>query len=243
MKTCVQCGGSMEGKIARAIYCSKACGTAATNAARDARVRGKRLGRACVSCGDSLDHRNSKAIYCSKNCRGKALYDRRRQDADRLGSFRAARRRYYWENPEVRTDTQARSAAYRKGNPEYKESHLRRMREKYHSDPVHRAKLLARQANWEKRNPEKGKARVARRRGLLRSSFFAFTEGDWEGVQRRYRWSCGYCGVRSTELHREHVIPLSRGGDHSVGNIIPACVSCNSSKGARTVMEWRLARV
>lgn len=37
----------------------------------------------------------------------------------------------------------------------------------------------------------------------------------------------------------DHVFPLSRGGRHCVGNIVPACGQCNHSKGALTVVEWR----
>jgi len=37
----------------------------------------------------------------------------------------------------------------------------------------------------------------------------------------------------------DHVVPLIRGGRHSVGNIIPACRSCNSSKGGKFIIEWK----
>lgn len=37
----------------------------------------------------------------------------------------------------------------------------------------------------------------------------------------------------------DHVVPLSRGGRHSIGNILPACESCNLSKHASYLVEWR----
>lgn len=49
-----------------------------------------------------------------------------------------------------------------------------------------------------------------------------------------------YCGVEPTEpLQREHVIPISRGGRHSAGNILPACAKCNADKKAKLLSEWR----
>lgn len=41
----------------------------------------------------------------------------------------------------------------------------------------------------------------------------------------------------------DHVVPVSRGGWHAIGNILPACRSCNAKKQRRTIAEWRLGRV
>lgn len=40
----------------------------------------------------------------------------------------------------------------------------------------------------------------------------------------------------------DHVIPLARGGRHGIGNVLPACQPCNSSKGARLLAEWNVSR-
>jgi len=52
------------------------------------------------------------------------------------------------------------------------------------------------------------------------------------------RWShaCCYCGLWAT--HLDHVHPLSKGGADAEHNIVPACQSCNLSKGAKTLAEW-----
>ena len=49
---------------------------------------------------------------------------------------------------------------------------------------------------------------------------------------------CAYC-PRTTRLHIDHVVPLVRGGKHDISNIVPACESCNTSKGARLLSDWR----
>lgn len=40
------------------------------------------------------------------------------------------------------------------------------------------------------------------------------------------------------QLHQEHFIPVSDKGEHTINNIIPACRSCNSSKGNKNFFEW-----
>lgn len=48
---------------------------------------------------------------------------------------------------------------------------------------------------------------------------------------------CFYCGS-SFKVELDHVIPLSRGGYHSIGNLVSACRSCNASKNDRLITEW-----
>lgn len=50
---------------------------------------------------------------------------------------------------------------------------------------------------------------------------------------------CMYCGARCPEtlLTRDHLIPLSRGGQNTWSNVVAACRPCNHAKGARTPEE------
>ena len=38
--------------------------------------------------------------------------------------------------------------------------------------------------------------------------------------------------------HMDHLTPLSRGGSHTLENLVPACGRCNMQKGSRTYDEW-----
>jgi 5-methylcytosine-specific restriction endonuclease McrA len=47
---------------------------------------------------------------------------------------------------------------------------------------------------------------------------------------------CVYCGNEPTTV--DHIRPLAKGGFEIVTNLVPACRSCNFSKGARLLIEW-----
>jgi hypothetical protein len=52
---------------------------------------------------------------------------------------------------------------------------------------------------------------------------------------------CAYCGhqvPRGELLHREHVVPLSRGGTAALSNEAYVCASCNLSKRNMLLLEW-----
>jgi hypothetical protein len=59
----------------------------------------------------------------------------------------------------------------------------------------------------------------------------------------RDRNICAYCGSRFglDDLTREHIIPVSRGGEDSWMNCITACKSCNGRKGNRLPEEANMS--
>ena len=54
---------------------------------------------------------------------------------------------------------------------------------------------------------------------------------------------CHYCSRKFTfkELTLDHVVPLSRGGTTSPGNVVPACRECNKAKGVDTPLDLILS--
>jgi len=58
----------------------------------------------------------------------------------------------------------------------------------------------------------------------------------------RDRHVCAYCGGRfpSGDITREHIVPVSRGGNNSWMNCISACRPCNGRKGNRLPEEARM---
>lgn len=54
------------------------------------------------------------------------------------------------------------------------------------------------------------------------------------------RLHCPYCDVELalSNISFDHAMPLSRGGDPWVPNIVPCCLVCNKAKGALTAFEF-----
>ncbi len=57
----------------------------------------------------------------------------------------------------------------------------------------------------------------------------------------RDSFTCQYCGRQSHELTIDHVVPRSKGGEHTWDNVVSACKTCNHRKGGKHVHEARMA--
>jgi 5-methylcytosine-specific restriction endonuclease McrA len=51
-----------------------------------------------------------------------------------------------------------------------------------------------------------------------------------QNIFKRDNFECQYCGTRR-ELTLDHVIPSSKGGQHTWVNLVAACKRCNAKKG------------
>jgi 5-methylcytosine-specific restriction enzyme A len=51
---------------------------------------------------------------------------------------------------------------------------------------------------------------------------------------------CHYCGSRFSpkELTMDHIVPISKGGKTTKGNVVPCCKTCNTEKKSKLLMEW-----
>lgn len=56
-------------------------------------------------------------------------------------------------------------------------------------------------------------------------------------IFNRDKYTCQYCGQKTKQLTLDHVIPRYRGGEHTWGNVVSACVACNRRKAGRTPKE------
>lgn len=72
-----------------------------------------------------------------------------------------------------------------------------------------------------------------RRARLAANGVSDLSRDEWDSIKRAWDWRCAYCGAQPERLTLDHLLPVARGGAHTASNVVPACKSCNSSKGAR----------
>lgn len=84
---------------------------------------------------------------------------------------------------------------------------------------------------------------VIRLRTYVRVPYRARIPLTRAALMRRDRHSCAYCGDKADTV--DHVVPRSRGGEHSWENCVAACSACNHRKADRLLTElgWTLRRV
>jgi 5-methylcytosine-specific restriction endonuclease McrA len=110
---------------------------------------------------------------------------------------------------------------------------------------TNREKIMARHSQWTK--TEMGKASRQRikivRRVREREIINTLTSQEWLDILKEYDYKCAYCGIEfdeNTLPTRDHIIPISKGGNNIKNNIIPACQSCNSRKKDKLVNEFKV---
>ena len=168
--------------------------------------------------------------------RAKSREQRRAQYAQNPDSIKASNRAWYERNKDQRRVYYLKRKA---AEPEAlrRKRERERTRRRYLSDP---AAWLARQKEWRRRNPDKAHAYV--RAATIKRSRAAggqsFTSAEWLALLAYHGGSCAYCGSKVL-IEIDHRIPLARGGSNLIGNILPACRSCNRRKRTKTEEEFR----
>lgn len=112
--------------------------------------------------------------------------------------------------------------------------------------PENRAKLRQREKLKKKRQalnrPEVAKERRRRKQAARKIR----TQGGdaTTGIIRDAKIAATHCRYCRLELRdaadktTDHILPLCRGGAHSMANIVICCKDCNQSKGTKTIWEW-----
>ena len=76
-----------------------------------------------------------------------------------------------------------------------------------------------------------------RRKSVTKGSY---SRRDVLSLLRRQMYTCVYCpNSLKVKFHEDHIIPLSRGGSNSIGNIQLLCPSCNAKKYNFLPVEYR----
>ena len=150
-----------------------------------------------------------------------------------LADNKERRAQFLIENKD-RMNADARTAYH--ANPERQYEASRRYIES------NRDKVRATHRRWVKNNPAKAKIKYNRRRSAKKLLPTTLTAQQWMDCLATFKNKCAYCGGSPEVLHQEHVIAQKHGGGYVKENIVPACLCCNSSKGAKPMISWYVRR-
>jgi len=166
-----------------------------------------------------------------RDCLNAASREWRKNNRERVSQLN---REFYEANREERK-------AYHR---QYRQDHLEHMRilgRKYRRENGKYFRDYMRQ--WSRANPDKIRTRDYARRSRKKGNGGSFTVAEWEQLKKLYNYTCLRCKKQEPEIKLtiDHIVPLSKGGCHSIENVQPLCQSCNSAKWNKTVdyrPEW-----
>ena len=144
--------------------------------------------------------------------------------------FLLRQRKRYEEN---REEVLLISKKYYEDNREYV---LERERKRYEDNK----EILKKRVNTY-RKTDNGRV-VAKNHSHKRRSYkkqgVGINKKQWIDCLEFFNNCCAYSGEKCEELHMEHIIPLSKGGEHSFYNIVPCKGEYNLSKSNKNMEEW-----
>lgn len=94
---------------------------------------------------------------------------------------------------------------------------------------------------YRKKYPEVYRASNAKRRAATYGASCQVSATEIKKIKEDYNYCCAYCECATDKnnlLNMDHMIPLSKGGQHVIENLLPSCRSCNLKKSAMDWDDW-----
>lgn len=176
--------------------------------------------KTCFTCKQTkpvsdFNKRASRKDGYDSYCRQCANQKKRQYNAEHKELVSEMNRRSYLKNPQIFKDAAKR---WKQGN---------------------RDKAYIQSRQYLAKNKGLANHYAGRRRAKVRQSGVFQIRAKF--LKKLYESVCIYCGG-SEFIEADHVFPISKGGVHSEGNLVPSCRSCNRAKHDDFLMEWRLKR-
>lgn len=184
--------------------------------------------------GSAPTKRSGRHSWC-KACLSAGYKEYKARSGERV---RESQRRYKKDN---REKINATAKGWRERNPEKATAIQQRRRER------HPERIAASKRRSVEKKPDLYReiSRIAEQRRRQRKADAqggGVTKEQWLRQAEPYGNRCAYCDMVTTTLVMEHMVPLARGGDHDICNVIPACRRCNSRKHTMTALEFFIGR-
>jgi len=177
------------------------------------------MNRVCKNCGGLFKGRSDRT-WCTESCK-KAL----KSNYDQL---------FHLENRDKKIAT---ACDWQRSNKKRKSQY----------DRYRRDTLPKRKRPPSVEDPETRRMISSKRRASKRSQgAYLVSKRDLARALLRSDNRCLYGAEEFTvenPLEWDHVIPIARGGTHSIGNLVPACRRCNRNKHVKFISEWRHGRI
>jgi hypothetical protein len=169
--------------------------------------------------------RDGKGTYC-KPCWSAYMKEQDKKHKQRKAAAVSA---WYQRNRERKAET---TAAWRRANRKHKLNVQAQYRAR------NRIELLQKKAEWAVNNPHLVRAnaqrQLAKRKG---AQVFQITLPD---LIRLLTSPCVIEGCTNIDIEMDHIVPLSKGGTHSIGNLQPLCSHHNRTKHNKLMWEYRI---
>jgi 5-methylcytosine-specific restriction endonuclease McrA len=116
-----------------------------------------------------------------------------------------------------------------------KERNRRRKIKRSQYRKSNRAAIAIKEKDYRVKNREAVNTRNQKKEAMMRGCKVHHTVKEWEILKALHGYSCVMCFKTEPEikLTRDHVLPISQGGENGINNLQPMCGPCNSSKGSR----------
>jgi len=170
----------------------------------------------------------------------------RQYERDKKDEIALRKKEYYEKNKKAYSDRAKLNYDNNKEKFAKKSKEQRERQKEYYQE--NKESIKSKIKKYKEKNPEaakryrnknKEKLRIycQRRKARVKGLPYLLNFYEWGEIKKKFNCSCAYCG-RMLKLQQEHFVPLSRGGEYSVQNIIPACGECNNSKNYRLFKDW-----
>lgn len=127
-----------------------------------------------------------------------------------------------------------------KQQKEYYENNKEKIKEYYKGwYENNKEHILEYQKEYKKNNPQVKINSHNKRRILTENQGNGFTKEQWLEMMEFFNWRCAYSGeVLGENRSVDHIIPLSKGGEHEIWNCVPMLKNYNSQKRTKDMLKW-----
>lgn len=185
---------------------------------------------------------------CTKQCRKKRYngnsYDKeyRKKNKEKIKEYNKEYKENHKEkikkkNKEYREKNKEKIKEYNKDYGEKNKEKIKEYQKEYYEE--HKEKNKEKIKKYRLKHPEYVFNYNNKRRQLEENQGNGITKEQWIEMMDFFEWRCAYSGeVLGDNRTIDHIIPISKGGEHEVWNCVPMLLKYNKSKHSKDMLEW-----